>query len=649
MRPSFADDELLELLLREERRRSTPSRSTRAARCWRRSVFGFGPTLLLVGLFIWFLRRAARGAGGGAHRPRPLEGQALRRLRRSARRSTTSPASTRPRRSSSRSSTSSRTPTATAGSAPRSPRACCCPARPAPARRCSRAPSPARPTCRSSRLARRSSSRWSSASARARVRDLFEQAKKAAPAIIFIDELDAIGRARGGGGGGFGGHDEREQTLNQILTEMDGFTGSEGVIVLAATNRPEILDPALLRPGRFDRRVTVNPPDKDGRHEILEVHTRSVPLADDVDLDAIAATTPGMVGADLRNLVNEAALMAARRDHDEGHARRLHRRARADHPRRRAPDHAVAGGARADRLPRVRPRGARHARARRRPGAQGLDRPARARARRHVPVARRPTATATTRATCAGRIVGALGGRAAEEIVYGNVTTGAESDLEQVTQHRAPDGRPLGHVGRDRPRVGAPGARATRRSSSPADRRRPPRRRASWSTARCAASSTSATSARVGTLRENRDQLESLTQALLEQRDARRGRRLPRRGLRAAPARRRPARGAIEPTLARDEKSARARDQPLAPCAAVEPDRQVRASTTCRARRTRSNRSRTASTWPTSPAEVQPKKPVHDCHDGSSRGGDPGRLSADVRQRDSVEHLGDRHARRTRR
>src|SRR4051812_14407958 len=148
-----------------------------------------------------------------------------------------------------------------------------------------------------------------------RVRDLFDQAKKAAPSIIFIDELDAIGRSRGSGGG-FGGHDEREQTLNQILTEMDGFTGSEGVIVLAATNRPEILDAALLRPGRFDRRLTVNPPDKNGRRAILAIHTRSVPLADDVDLDRLAATTPGMVGADLRNLVNEAALLAARRDHD---------------------------------------------------------------------------------------------------------------------------------------------------------------------------------------------------------------------------------------------------------------------------------------------------------------------------------------------
>ena len=147
-----------------------------------------------------------------------------------------------------------------------------------------------------------------------RVRDLFDQAKKVAPAIIFIDELDSIGRSRGGAQS-LGGNDEREQTLDQILTEMDGFTGAEGVVVLAATNRPEILDPALLRPGRFDRRVTVNPPDLAGRRQILAVHTRDVPLAPDVDLDAVAAATPGMVGADLANLVNEAALLGARRAH----------------------------------------------------------------------------------------------------------------------------------------------------------------------------------------------------------------------------------------------------------------------------------------------------------------------------------------------
>src|SRR5207248_3689198 len=151
-----------------------------------------------------------------------------------------------------------------------------------------------------------------------RVRDLFQQAKAAAPAIIFIDELDAIGRSRSGAAANIsGGHDEREQTLNQILTEMDGFDPRSGVIVLGATNRPEILDPALLRAGRFDRRVAVQPPDRAGREAILRVHTRSVPLAREVNLGEIAASTPGMVGADLANLVNEAALLAARRNHDK--------------------------------------------------------------------------------------------------------------------------------------------------------------------------------------------------------------------------------------------------------------------------------------------------------------------------------------------
>jgi cell division protease FtsH len=266
-----------------------------------------------------------------------------------------------------------------------------------------------------------------------RVRDLFNQAKQVAPAIIFIDELDAIGRARGGGAS-LGGHDEREQTLNQILTEMDGFTGTEGVIVLGATNRPEVLDPALLRPGRFDRRVFVNPPDREGRRKILEVHTRSVPLADDVELDQIAASTPGMVGADLRNLVNEAALTAARRNHERvtaadfsdalekivlGTERRI--TLSAEERERTAyheSGHAVLGMLE--------------------PGADPV---------RKVSIIPRGQALGVTfqspdadrygygAAYLRGRIVGALGGRAAEEIVYGedDVTTGAESDLEQIT------------------------------------------------------------------------------------------------------------------------------------------------------------------------------------------------------------------------
>ncbi|MFE3935964.1 ATP-dependent metallopeptidase FtsH/Yme1/Tma family protein, partial [Streptomyces goshikiensis] len=148
-----------------------------------------------------------------------------------------------------------------------------------------------------------------------RVRELFAEARKVAPAIVFIDEIDTIGRVRGGGAA-MGGHDEREQTLNQILTEMDGFSGSEGVVVLAATNRPDVLDPALIRPGRFDRTVAVSPPDRSGREAILRIHTRDIPLAPDADLEQVARTTPGMTGADLANLANEAALLAVRRGQD---------------------------------------------------------------------------------------------------------------------------------------------------------------------------------------------------------------------------------------------------------------------------------------------------------------------------------------------
>ena len=263
-----------------------------------------------------------------------------------------------------------------------------------------------------------------------RVRDLFQQAKAAAPAIIFIDELDAIGRARSSGPS-FGGNDEREQTLNQILTEMDGFSGTEGVIVMAATNRPEILDPALLRPGRFDRRIVVNPPDQRGRAEILRVHTRHVPLGH-VDLERIASETAGMVGADLANLVNEAALIAARRRHDKvqqsdfsaalerlilGSERRivlspLDRERTAYHES----GHALLGMLQ--------------------PGADPV---------RKVSIVPRGQALGVTfqspqtdrygyaASYLRGRIIGALGGRAAEELIYGDITTGAESDLEQVT------------------------------------------------------------------------------------------------------------------------------------------------------------------------------------------------------------------------
>ena len=210
-----------------------------------------------------------------------------------------------------------------------------------------------------------------------RVRDLFAKAKEAAPAIIFIDELDAIGRSRQGSVSVTGANDEREQTLDQILTEIDGFDSSEAVIVLAATNRPDILDPALLRAGRFDRRVAVQAPDRKGRAEILEVHTRSIPLDDDVDLDALASSTPGMVGADLANLANEAALLAARRGHEKvqmadftDSLEKIMLGSPRGHP-------ALARRPRAHRLPRVRPRAGGHAHARGRPRAQGVDHPAR--------------------------------------------------------------------------------------------------------------------------------------------------------------------------------------------------------------------------------------------------------------------------------
>ncbi|HEX2159459.1 MAG TPA: ATP-dependent zinc metalloprotease FtsH [Actinomycetes bacterium] len=264
-----------------------------------------------------------------------------------------------------------------------------------------------------------------------RVRDLFETAKKNAPAIIFIDELDSIGRARGGSLS-VGGHDEREQTLNQILTEMDGFTGTENVIVLAATNRPEILDPALLRPGRFDRRLTISPPDQAGRRQILEVHVRGVALADDVDLDAIASATPGMVGADLANLVNEAALTAARRDHTEVHQadftdalerivlgteRRIllsaeDRRRTAFHEAGHALLGMLTAGADPVRKISIVPRG----------HALGVT--------FQSPDADRYSYSASY---LRGRIAGMLAGRAAEELIYDDVTTGAENDLEQAT------------------------------------------------------------------------------------------------------------------------------------------------------------------------------------------------------------------------
>ncbi|HWE33575.1 MAG TPA: ATP-dependent zinc metalloprotease FtsH [Solirubrobacteraceae bacterium] len=267
----------------------------------------------------------------------------------------------------------------------------------------------------------------------ARVRDLFAKAKQAAPAIVFIDELDAIGRSRQGSAGITGANDEREQTLDQILTEMDGFESTEAVVVLGATNRPEILDPALLRPGRFDRRVAVQPPDRDGRLKILQVHTRSMPLARDVDLGALASTTPGMVGADLANLCNEAALLAARRDH--------HTVQMSDFTD--SLEKILLGAERGIILsPEDRERTAFHESGH---ALVGMLTPE-ADPVRKVSIIPRGMALGVTLSTpdadrvsysredLEAKIKVSLGGRSAEEVVYGKITTGAESDLEQLTQ-----------------------------------------------------------------------------------------------------------------------------------------------------------------------------------------------------------------------
>ena len=267
-----------------------------------------------------------------------------------------------------------------------------------------------------------------------RVRDLFEQAKANAPAIVFIDELDAVGRSRTSGIAGFsGGNDEREQTLNQILTEMDGFDSSTSVIVIGATNRPDVLDAALLRAGRFDRRVAVQPPDRTGREAILRVHTRGVPLGPDVDLARIAAATPGMVGADLANLVNEAALTAARRNHEvveqadvtdalERIVLGAERQIMLSQEDRRRTAYHEGGHAIVGMLT---------------PGADPV---------RKVSIIPRGMALGVTFSApdsdrfsylepeVIAKIKVALGGRAAEEVVYGEISTGAESDIEQLTE-----------------------------------------------------------------------------------------------------------------------------------------------------------------------------------------------------------------------
>ncbi|TMJ08817.1 MAG: ATP-dependent metallopeptidase FtsH/Yme1/Tma family protein, partial [Bacillati bacterium ANGP1] len=265
-----------------------------------------------------------------------------------------------------------------------------------------------------------------------RVRDLFEQAKKSAPCLVFIDEIDAVGRQRGAGLGG--GHDEREQTLNQLLVEMDGFDPNAGIIVIAATNRPDILDPALLRPGRFDRRIVVDNPDSRGRRAILDVHVRGKPLADDINLEILAKHTPGFSGADLANLVNEAALLAARRNKKKIMMSEMDE----------AIERVIAGPQRRSRIlgPKEREIAAYHE------GGHALlgkllpnaDPPhkvtilPRGMALGYVISAPPEDKYTYTRTELLDRITAMLGGRVAEELVFHEVTTGAQNDFEQATE-----------------------------------------------------------------------------------------------------------------------------------------------------------------------------------------------------------------------
>jgi cell division protease FtsH len=398
-------------------------------------LFSFGPTLLLVALFIFFLRRAAGGAGGGAGGVLGQFGRSRAKLVESEKQTVTFDDVAGIEEAEEQLVEVVdflRNPDKYVRLGARIPRGVLLSGPPGTGK-----------TLLARAVAGEAGVPFFSSSASefieaivgvgaSRVRDLFRQAEEAAPAIVFIDELDAIGRARGGAGGVLGGHDEREQTLNQILTEMDGFDPGAGVIVLGATNRPDVLDPALLRPGRFDRRVAVQAPDAAGRQKILEVHTRSVPLAGEVDLAQIAQSTPGMVGAELANLVNEAALLAARRGHEEvaradftdaletivlGAERRI---LLSEDDRRRIAyhegGHAIVGMLT--------------------PGADPV---------RKVSIIPRGQALGVTLSTpeddrfnysqeeLRAKIRVSAGGRVAEEVVYGSVTTGAESDIQQVT------------------------------------------------------------------------------------------------------------------------------------------------------------------------------------------------------------------------
>ena len=428
-RPSFADDGLMELLLDNDV--VVNAEPPDQVPVWQQVVFGFGPTLLFVALLVWLARRSAGAAGMGLG------------LARSKPRRYTPEAGARTTFADVAGIDEVEQEVVEIVDFLRDPDRYRRLGATVPKGVLLSGPPGTGKTLLARAVAGEAGVPFFSVSAAefiemivgvgaSRVRDLFEQAKKEAPAIVFIDELDAIGRARGSSAS-LGGHDEREQTLNQILTEMDGFDGSEGVVVIAATNRPEVLDPALLRAGRFDRRVTVNPPDTAGRQQILAVHTRGVPVAPDVDLAALASSTAGMVGADLRNLVNEAALLAARRSHQQV--------LRSDFTD--ALEKIVLGAERRILLsPEERERTAYHESGHAllgmlTPGADPV---------RKISIIPRGMALGVTLQSpetdrygyssryLRGRIVGALGGRAAEEIVYGDVTTGAENDLDQATR-----------------------------------------------------------------------------------------------------------------------------------------------------------------------------------------------------------------------
>jgi len=265
-----------------------------------------------------------------------------------------------------------------------------------------------------------------------RVRDLFDQAKRQSPCIVFVDEIDAVGRQRGAGLGG--SHDEREQTLNQMLVEMDGFDTDTNVIIVAATNRPDILDPALLRPGRFDRRVVLDRPDMRGREAILKVHTRGKPLAPEVDLAVLARSTPGFVGADLENLVNEGAILAARRNKkaigqsemEEAIERVIagpERKSRliSEEEKRIVAYHEAGHAVVANALPEADP-------------VHKVSITARGLAGGYTIMLPEEDRTLMPRKKLFADMVGLLGGRAAEEVVFDDITSGASNDLERVTR-----------------------------------------------------------------------------------------------------------------------------------------------------------------------------------------------------------------------